>query len=258
VSAPIRVAHWSGLPLDAPGRSLVEASAGTGKTWTIAVLYLRLLLEQPLAVEQIVVTTFTDAAAQELRERLRGRLRHALALAETAPAAETPPDDEAWLRARWNDAARHREDRRRLRLALADFDRAPVGTLHGLCQRILAEHPFESGSRFEPGEPTSGQALADELARDAWRVLHQGDGADAAGIDLAELKLSAFSRKLKQLMAPGVRIEVEDLADVRAALPPGFAAGLRGRGRQERMPAAQVRAGQCAAGAGGAGRWRYR
>jgi exodeoxyribonuclease V beta subunit len=82
------------------------------------------------------------------------------------------------------------EDRRRLRLALADFDRAPVGTLHGLCQRILVEHPFDSGSRFEVGEPTSGQALSEELARDAWRVLHQGDGKRARGLRPDALKLS--------------------------------------------------------------------
>ena len=65
MSAPILVPHWSQLPLGAPGRSLVEASAGTGKTWTIAVLYLRLLLEPASAfkVDQLVVTTFTDAAA---------------------------------------------------------------------------------------------------------------------------------------------------------------------------------------------------
>ncbi len=56
------------------GRMLIEASAGTGKTWNIGVIYLRLLLERGLRVEQILVTTFTDAAAQELRERLRRRL----------------------------------------------------------------------------------------------------------------------------------------------------------------------------------------
>ncbi|MGV8944741.1 UvrD-helicase domain-containing protein, partial [Thermomonas sp.] len=66
--------NWIELPLHAGGRSLIEASAGTGKTWTIAVLYLRLLLEHGLSPKQIVVTTFTDAAAQELRERIRSRV----------------------------------------------------------------------------------------------------------------------------------------------------------------------------------------
>ncbi|GGA87743.1 RecBCD enzyme subunit RecB [Arenimonas soli] len=233
MSGLIRVRHWSELPLDAPGRSLVEASAGTGKTWTIAVLYLRLLLEPAKAftVDQLVVTTFTDAAAQELRERLRQALRDALALADATragnPAPEAPDDSEAWLLQRWADGESLAEDRRRLRLALADFDRAPVGTLHGLCQRILVEHPFDSGSRFEVGEPTSGQALSEELARDAWRVLHQGGGKVPAGFDLDALKLSTFTKQLRQLMAPGVRIDVIELAQVRAALPVDFTQGLR-------------------------------
>jgi exodeoxyribonuclease V beta subunit len=72
-----RHADWCALPLGPGGRSLIEASAGTGKTWTISVLYLRLLLEGGHSPAQIVVTTFTDAAAQELRDRLRVRLRWA-------------------------------------------------------------------------------------------------------------------------------------------------------------------------------------
>ncbi len=235
MTAPVLVAHWSQLPLGAPGRSLVEASAGTGKTWTIAVLYLRLLLEPASAfkVDQLVVTTFTDAAAQELRERLRHALRAALALADAAtagqPAPDAPGEHEAWLLARWVNVDTRAEDRRRLRLALADFDRAPVGTLHGLCQRILVEHPFESGSRFEVGEPTSGQALSEELARDAWRVLHQGDGEVPEGFDLDALKLSTFTKQLRQLMAPGIRIDAEgdDLATVLAGLDEDLASGLQ-------------------------------
>ncbi len=66
------ILDWRKMPLH--GRVLIEASAGTGKTWNIGVIYLRLLLERDLPVQKILVTTFTDAAAQELRERLRRRL----------------------------------------------------------------------------------------------------------------------------------------------------------------------------------------
>jgi exodeoxyribonuclease V beta subunit len=235
MSQPILVRHWSALPLDAPGRSLVEASAGTGKTWTIAVLYLRLLLEPAKAftVEQLVVTTFTDAAAQELRERLRKALRDALTLVDATTSGHPPPDapddSQEWLLERWSQAETRTEDRRRLRLALADFDRAPVGTLHGLCLRILVEHPLESGSRFEAGEPTSALALAEELARDAWRVLHQGDGEVPKGFDLDALKLSTFTKQLRQLMAPGVHLDndVEDLAAVLDDVPEDLVSGLQ-------------------------------
>jgi exodeoxyribonuclease V beta subunit len=231
MSAPIRVTHWRELPLDAGGRALVEASAGTGKTWTIGVLYLRLLLESSprLGVESVVVTTFTEAAAQELRERLRRRLTDALQLINAPVPAAEPADDAAWLTSRWIDAERRAEDRRRLRLALADFDRAPVGTLHRLCRRILAEHPLEGGTGFEPGEPTADQALMDELARDAWRVLQQGEDLatlEAAG--LVDIKLSTFSQTLATLLRPGIRFEAEgeDVAAIRAGCAPGFPAAL--------------------------------
>jgi exodeoxyribonuclease V beta subunit len=89
VSGVDAVRSWTQLALGAGGRSLIEASAGTGKTWTISVLYLRLLLEQELSPAQIVVTTFTDAAAQELRERVRARIAWAQREAEAALAGGT-------------------------------------------------------------------------------------------------------------------------------------------------------------------------
>ena len=68
------------------GRSLIEASAGTGKTWTLTALYARLLLERRLNVGQILVVTYTTAATAELRERIRARLAALLAMYEGAPA----------------------------------------------------------------------------------------------------------------------------------------------------------------------------
>ncbi len=226
MTGPVTVAHWRDLPLGPGGRALVEASAGTGKTWTIGVLWWRLLLEpaEALPVESIVVTTFTEAAAQELRERLRQRLHQALALAAARPSPDAAKgEDEAWLLARWQgDDATHGEDQRRLRLALADFDRAPIRTLHGLCQGILAEHPLESGHGTEPAEPTSGAALLDELARDAWRVLRQSgdDALERAGEP--DMKLSTFSAKLRALLRPGVRLVAgeESYEEVVAELAP--------------------------------------
>ncbi|KAA2284318.1 UvrD-helicase domain-containing protein [Arenimonas fontis] len=230
MSAVGQVASWRELELGPGGRSLVEASAGTGKTWTIGVLWLRLLLErgEELGVERIVVTTFTEAAAQELRERLRRRLREALDLAAGA-VPEAPDEGEAWLLSRWQDEACRARDLRRLRLALADFDRAPIGTLHGLCQRILSEHPLESGQAFEPGEPASGKALLEELARDAWRVLRQGDDTPLHEAGLQDIGLEEFTRVLGELLRPGVRIVApeETLEEVRLALAPSLAGPLR-------------------------------
>ncbi|MEP6956681.1 MAG: UvrD-helicase domain-containing protein, partial [Chthoniobacterales bacterium] len=120
------------------GTMLIEASAGTGKTFTIAFLVLRLLLERPeLTIDRILVTTFTELATAELRGRIRERLRAALALFGGGPS-----DDELLLQLR----KRHPDQRAaatRLEAALVNFDEAPIYTIHGFCQRVLAERAFE-------------------------------------------------------------------------------------------------------------------
>src|SRR3569623_906766 len=182
------VGHWHELAFTPGRRTLIEASAGTGKTWTIAVLYMRLLLEGevPLSPRQIVVTTVTAAAAQELRARLRQRLPWAESLAsksargESASLDANPLQDEAWLRARWHDPAQARTDLLRLRLAQAELDLAPISTLHGLCRRVLSAYPFASGSVFGRVEVIAPDELFEELLHDLWRHLQQGDAEDAA------------------------------------------------------------------------------
>jgi exodeoxyribonuclease V beta subunit len=221
---------WTTLPLTPGGRSLIEASAGTGKTWTISVLYLRLLLEPavegaaPSTPCQIVVATFTDAAAQELRARIRARLAWAEQLATTAIASGVfavdsgMASDEIWLRARWNsDEDCARRDRQRLRLALAELDLAPITTLHGLCRRILADYPFESGGAFRPGELVSGDRLLDELAEDLWRRLQQG--ADEPPELASTQSLSALKNRLRLCLKPDVGLWMPDEEEATRALP---------------------------------------
>jgi exodeoxyribonuclease V beta subunit len=215
----VAAANWTDLALGDGGRSLIEASAGTGKTWAISVLYLRLLLEQRLGPAQIVVTTFTDAAAQELRERVRARIgwarRHAeAALADRAIENAEAVDDLRWLQARWRDeqdavfdAARARADLNRLRLAQIDLDRAPIGTLHSLCRRILAEHPFESGSTFVLGNPVTPDAIHNQVIDDLWRQLSQSDGELDAGDALwRRAGRAELEKYLRLVLAPGVGV----------------------------------------------------
>lgn len=223
---------WRDLDLDDGGRSLIEASAGTGKTWTIAVLYLRLLLERGLSPRQVVVTTFTEAAAQELRERLRGKLQWAARVAGSGqPAAAGAGADAEWLHARWEHAggeldpdARPR-DLQALRLALAEMDVAPVSTLHSLCRRILADHPFACGVAFVMGDMVASDVMLDEVAGDLWRRLQQGDESDPlvqlSGL-AGRLSRSRLRDGLKVCLAQGVSVGGMSEEEIAAALAPAW------------------------------------
>jgi exodeoxyribonuclease V beta subunit len=219
-----RARHWTELALGEGGRSLIEASAGTGKTWTISVLYLRLLLEQSRSPAQIIVTTFTDAAAQELRERIRDRIGWALRETDASGAATTADDDaEApvrnWLRARWPTVGAMRADRDRLLLAQIELDRAPIGTLHSLCRRILTDYPFESGSAFEFGEPVTPDAIQQELIDDLWRQLNQGEGQLDEGDEIwRKAGRSKLDKHLRAVLAPGVGVALLDRAELDAVM----------------------------------------
>lgn len=178
---------WLQVPLD--GVRLVEASAGTGKTFTLATLVTRLVVERGLRVGQILAVTFTEAATQELRKRIRERLQLALELIDSAPGQDEKA--EVALTRQLLHAYRARSDeseaslRQRLRVAVLDTDLAAIFTIHGFCARVLREHALESGQGFDPPELLGNdRALRESLAADLWRV-HARD-ADAAD-DLAAL-----------------------------------------------------------------------
>jgi exodeoxyribonuclease V beta subunit len=225
-------ADWRALNLAEDGRSRIEASAGTGKTWTIAVLYLRLLLEHGLSPRQIVVTTFTDAAAQELRERLRGKLQWAVLRATDEAGAASGDDDEQWLCTRWQiDAGARAHDHQRLRLALAEMDVAPISTLHSLCRRVLADHPFACGVSFVMGNMIASDALLEEVVGDLWRRLQQGADTDEmvalAQLVAGNITLETLTKRLKLCLAPGVTIPVKSEAEIDDVLDKAWAPRLR-------------------------------
>lgn len=154
--------------VDLHGVQLVEASAGTGKTWTLCALLLRLLLEKGLALNQILVVTFTKAATAELRERVRGRLEETRRALDGAPAGSDPfvPTLLARLRGLGQADALLRS---RLDLALHGFDEAAIFTIHGFAQRSLAELGFAAGLPTQLEALTDEAPLREELARAWWR-----------------------------------------------------------------------------------------
>lgn len=156
------------------GSRLIEASAGTGKTFTISALYLRLVLghggEQAFAREllppEILVVTFTDAATRELRDRIRARL------VEAARVFREEAEGDDLLRQLRADFPLERWPACACRLDIAAqwMDEAAVSTIHGWCQRMLREHAFDSGSLFTLTLETDHSELLAQVARDYWRL----------------------------------------------------------------------------------------
>jgi exodeoxyribonuclease V beta subunit len=166
------------------GVTLLEASAGTGKTYAIEGLYLRFVAETGVPVPEILVCTFTNAATRELSTRIRERILAALSGGDPVLAAA-------------EEALGRDLVRRRLATAAASFDCARISTIHGFCSRVLAEHAFESGTGFgtalaeNPGE-LSRTATADFARRLTLRAPKTCLALRLCGRDVAEILAEAL------------------------------------------------------------------
>ena len=157
------------LPLQ--GERLIEASAGTGKTYTIAALYLRLLLglggnaafPRPLSVEELLVVTFTAAATAELRGRIRANI-HELRIACLRQSTDNP-----LYASLLEEIADKQQAAHWLLLAERQMDEASVFTIHGFCQRMLSLNAFESGMLFEQQLIEDESELRYQACADFWR-----------------------------------------------------------------------------------------
>ncbi|MDZ7684450.1 MAG: UvrD-helicase domain-containing protein [Gammaproteobacteria bacterium] len=152
------------------GHQLIEASAGTGKTYTITNLYLRLLLgrdealDRELAADQILVLTFTIAATEELRGRIRTRINEAR---DAFAAGQSDDTFLAELVAGSEDATR---DMRLLASAVQLMDEASIFTIHGFCARVLADNAFETGMLFDQALDADRDELLEQAVRDCFRA----------------------------------------------------------------------------------------
>ncbi len=148
------------------GSRLIEASAGTGKTYTITALYVRLVLECQLSPEQILVVTFTEAATEELRDRIRATLSEAASYFRDSSATT----DKEYLADLRNKIADIERAAQQLEHAALNMDEAAVHTIHGWCNRMLREHAFASGSLFTQQLNTDTKAHWQTAADDYWRT----------------------------------------------------------------------------------------
>jgi exodeoxyribonuclease V beta subunit len=186
------------------GINLIEAAAGTGKTYTIEGLFLRLVLEKRLPVEQILVVTFTRAATAELRDRIYRRL----VKAREAFAGAGDGEDELLphLAGRTPDPA---QANRLLGQALTDFDRAAIFTIHGFCQRVLYENAFETACAFDAELIQDQTPILTEVVDDFWRQWVSGQppeflqfAADFLGDPDRLLELARSATKADLAMTP--------------------------------------------------------
>lgn len=154
--------------------TLLEASAGTGKTFSIKHLVLRLVVEEKIPVSQLLVMTFTRAATAELKSRIEAHLTEALELLEAggleAPEAKTAEGKLVEQIGHWRSSGiDDATAAARIRESLAQYDNAAVSTIHGFCQKVLEENAFSSGGSLGFDVIASDEAYREDAVRDYLR-----------------------------------------------------------------------------------------
>jgi len=191
-------AHYPRPPiLDAITRdrhAVIEASAGTGKTYTIEHLVVELLLRDGISLDQILVLTYTERAAEELRQRIRSKIEAVLFDPCEDPQCAHDLRLGVW---RLDDQAQGR-----LRRALYSFDAAAIGTIHGFFGRVLTEHAFASGRPFvgelEDGRTLFGRAFKTALRRSL--AIQPGDPAELLAIWMGQKASDTALDELEELL----------------------------------------------------------
>ncbi|RUO25443.1 exodeoxyribonuclease V subunit beta [Aliidiomarina minuta] len=187
MTASVTLKNPMSLPLT--GSSLIEASAGTGKTYTIAAAYVRFIIahvpnrqgtelqREALLPPDILVVTFTKAATAELKERIRARLVEAAKWFRETTSAK---HKDAFLQALREDydEAYWPACARSLQVAAEWMDEASVSTIHSWCQSMLREHAFSSGSLFKQELSTDLEPFKLEATRDYWRNFYYALNAE--------------------------------------------------------------------------------
>jgi exodeoxyribonuclease V beta subunit len=200
------------------GKHLIEASAGTGKTYNITRIYLRLLLERELTVEQILLMTFTKDATQELRGRIDAFIR--LALSDWDALCE----EDAYFTI-LNIRIEKPQREFLLKRALLFLDEAAIFTIHGFCQRVLNQYAFTSGLPFNANMAANSSEITLQVCQDWYRSLAKSDHESfmllASFWATPDSFLSSFSKAIGHTSTLSVvdveSIEAEFIALVRLA-----------------------------------------
>lgn len=152
--------------IDLSGINLVEASAGTGKTYNITSLYIRTLIERDITVGKVLVVTYTEAATKELKDRLLRRIREAI---EVLTSGEVEEGTDQFLAELLETVEDRKGAFEKLEKAVRMFDEASVYTIHGFCYQALQEQAFESGAMYDAEMIGDDSELVQEAVDDYWR-----------------------------------------------------------------------------------------
>ena len=192
--------------IDSPleGTNLIEASAGTGKTYAISIIFLRLIVENSFRIEDILVVTFTIPATMELRSRIRDRLRDAVSVIEEH---EIEDKTVTLLMKRYKGNGVMKQ---RISTALKSFDQASVYTIHSFCQQMLVDNAFESGSLFNSEIVNDDAVIEQGVADLCRRTLYNASPALVSYFmdNCSPAELLELYRK--RPLSPDLRIEPED------------------------------------------------
>jgi exodeoxyribonuclease V beta subunit len=191
------------------GTNLIEASAGTGKTYTIAGLFVRLVVEKALFVSEILVVTYTVAATEELKNRIRRKLREALVAFSSGKAEDHFLQG---LLEKYPNYAQRSIVRERIAMAIRNFDEAAIYTIHGFCRRTLQKSAFESGFLFDTHLITDQQKFKEEIVHDFWRRHFYETIPELVGYALAQGYSPAYLLKLtgREFSHPDIRVIPEE------------------------------------------------
>jgi exodeoxyribonuclease V beta subunit len=211
----VQLLDVANMPLH--GRHLIEASAGTGKTFNITRLYLRFLLEKKLTVKDILVMTFTKAATEEIKGRVANTLREATKIWQTAK------DNKGMLAEDCDPVYQHLfnnndidDSLARLKAAQLELDDASVFTIHGFCQHVIAQLAFNSGFAMSLNLGNDTSELYLQAAEDYIRKVSQHEEdfllLAQAGWHVPERFLSEFSNSIKSTLTP-IMLDEKSIAE---------------------------------------------
>ena len=157
---------------DLKGIHLVEANAGTGKTYNISSLCVRLIAETDYEIHKLLVLTFTEAATVELRQRIQSRCREVLERLEQ-PQNQTSVGDEflehCATKYEANDKVMYR-----LQQAIVAFDESQISTIHSFCQKLLRNYPFQFGVNPDFELLSNPKPMLLDVIRSYWRMFFSG------------------------------------------------------------------------------------